>query len=43
MKKSAHSVVVRVDELLLLLSVIVLVVPERYYRPLHEESTHCPD
>ena len=44
MKKSPHSVVVvRADALLLLLSIIVLVVLERYWRPLHEKSTHCPD
>jgi hypothetical protein len=44
MKKSPHSVVVvRADALQLLLSIIVLVVLERYCRPLHEESTHCPD
>jgi integrase len=36
-------VVVRADALLLLLSIIVLVVLERYCRPLHEGSTHCPD
>src|SRR5580693_4489589 len=31
------------DALLLLLSIIGLVVLERYCRALHEESTHCPD
>jgi hypothetical protein len=29
--------------LLLRLSIVVLVVLERCCRPLHEESTHCPD
>jgi hypothetical protein len=44
-KKSPHSViVVRAEALLLLLSIVALVVVlERYCRPLHEESTHCPD
>jgi hypothetical protein len=27
----------------LMLSIVVLVVLERYCRPLHEETTHCPD
>ena len=34
---------VRAEPLLLSLSIVVLVVLEHCSRPLHEESTHCPD